>query len=67
VAKCEICDKKMNVAKKHVYRSSYVTKRSLRKQYPNVQRARIVIGGVLKRIHICTRCLKTQKIQKPAN
>ncbi|MDR1260240.1 MAG: bL28 family ribosomal protein [Oscillospiraceae bacterium] len=60
-----MCEKKMNVAKKHVYRSSYVTKRSLRKQYPNVQRVRVMIGNVTKRMHLCTRCMKTQKLQNP--
>ncbi|MDR1353989.1 MAG: 50S ribosomal protein L28 [Oscillospiraceae bacterium] len=64
MATCELCDKKMNVAKRHVYRSSYVTKRSLRKQYPNLQKIRIAVGGATKRIYICTRCLKAQKVQR---
>jgi large subunit ribosomal protein L28 len=66
VAKCEICEKKINVAKKHAYRSSRVTKRSLRKQYPNVQRVRVFVGGASKKMYVCTKCLKSQKVQRAA-
>jgi large subunit ribosomal protein L28 len=31
---------------------------------PNLQRVRILVGGVPKRVSVCTRCLKAGKVQK---
>ena len=67
MAKCEVCGKSMNLARKHVYRRSYVTKRSLRKQYPNIQKIRVVVLGTPKKMYVCTKCLKSQKVQRAGN
>lgn len=39
------------------------TKRTFK---PNVQRVRAVVDGEVRRVKICTRCLKSGKIKKPA-
>ena len=43
-----------------------ITGRSKRKFKPNVQRVRALVDGEVKRVKICTRCLKSGKIVKPA-
>jgi len=38
------------------------TKRTFK---PNVQRVRATVGGEVKRVKICTRCLRSGRISKP--
>ena len=33
---------------------------------PNLQRVRIVVDGTPKRAYVCTRCLKSDKVEKAA-
>jgi large subunit ribosomal protein L28 len=42
------------------------TGRSLRKFKPNVQRVRAIVDGKPTRVRLCTRCIKSGKIVKPA-
>jgi large subunit ribosomal protein L28 len=37
---------------------------SVKKRYLNIQRVRAVVGGAPRRIHVCTRCLRSGKVQK---
>ncbi len=39
---------------------------STRKRYPNIQQVRAVLGGRVKRIAVCTRCLRSGRIRKTA-
>ncbi|MGC9348720.1 MAG: 50S ribosomal protein L28 [Anaerolineae bacterium] len=55
MAKCEICGKGP-MSGHSVSHSKRATKRVFR---PNVQRKRVMIDGEYRRIHICTRCLRT--------
>ena len=32
---------------------------------PNLQRVRGVVGGIQKRVRVCTRCLRSGKVAKP--
>lgn len=41
------------------------TGRTLRKFKPNVQRVRAVIKGEVRRVSVCTRCMKSGKVVKP--
>jgi large subunit ribosomal protein L28 len=43
-----------------------VTGHSRRTFKPNIQRVRALIGGKVQRVKICTRCLKSDRVQKPA-
>ncbi len=36
-----------------------------RRFHPNLQRVRAVVGGVQRRVSICTRCLRSGKVTKP--
>ena len=31
---------------------------------PNLQRVRVLLGGVAKRAYVCTRCLRSGKVHK---
>jgi large subunit ribosomal protein L28 len=35
-----------------------------RKFYPNLQSVRIIENGAVKRVRVCTRCLRSGKVQK---
>jgi large subunit ribosomal protein L28 len=55
MAKCEICGKGPMFGH-NVSHSKRATNRMFR---PNIQRKRLMIDGQYKRVHICTRCLRT--------
>lgn len=55
MAKCEICGK----GAKHGHSVSRSKSRSKRLFKPNVQRKRVMIDGEMRRVNICTRCLRT--------
>lgn len=59
---CEICGKGtmsgMNVSHSHLK-----TKRTWK---PNIQRVRAIVDGEVKRINVCTRCLRSGKVQRDA-
>ena len=59
---CEICGKGtmsgMNVSHSHLK-----TKRTWR---PNIQRVRAIVDGEAKRVNVCTRCLRSGKVQRNA-
>ena len=60
---CEICNKKpsfgMSVSHSHI--------RTKRRRNPNIQRVRAVVGGGVKRVNICTGCLRAGKIVKASH
>lgn len=60
---CEICNKKpsfgMSVSHSHI--------RTKRRWNPNIQRVRAVVGGGVKRVNVCTGCLRAGKITKAAH
>ena len=57
---CEICGKGtvtgMNVSHSHLK-----TKRTWK---PNIQRVRAIVDGEVKRVKVCTRCLRSGKVQR---
>jgi large subunit ribosomal protein L28 len=72
---CEYCGKKTQsggtVARRGLPKKKggvglRTTGRSLRKFKPNIQRVRALVDGAPTRVKICTRCLKSGKIQKHA-
>ena len=71
---CEIC-KKRTTSGGHIARRGLPKKKggvglrttghTLRKFRPNIQRVRAVVAGEVKRISVCTRCLKSGRVVKP--
>ncbi len=58
--RCEICGKRAQVW----YKVSHSHIRTKRKWYPNIQKVRVVVDGKVKRMNVCTQCLKSGKVQK---
>ena len=59
---CEICGKGMMTGM-NVSHSHLKTKRTWK---PNIQRVRAIVDGKVKRINVCTRCLRSGKVQRNA-
>jgi len=59
--RCDICGKGPQFGN----RISHAHNVTSRRFNPNLQRMRAVVGGVQKRVKVCTRCVRSGKIQKP--
>ena len=60
--RCEICGKGPVVGRQ----DSHAHNVSPRRFEPNLQKVRAMINGGIKRIRVCTRCLRSQKVVKAA-
>ena len=60
MAKCDVCGKgttfSINVSHSH--------RRTNRMLKPNVRRVKAVVNGTPKRIYVCTRCLRSNKVTR---
>jgi len=59
--RCEICNKG-TVAGNNISHAHNVTRRTWQ---PNLQKVRALIDGSVRRIQVCTRCLRSGKVVKP--
>ena len=57
---CEVCGKG-ELSGNNVSHSHLKTKRSWK---PNIQRVRALVEGEVKRVNVCTRCLRTGKVER---
>ncbi|MDD3436589.1 MAG: 50S ribosomal protein L28 [Candidatus Gastranaerophilales bacterium] len=57
---CEICGKKPLKAAK----LTFSHKQNVHRQAPNLQSVKVNCNGTVKRINICTSCLRAGKVQK---
>ena len=57
---CYVCGKK-TISGNHV---SHSNKHSKRKWKPNLQRVKIIEDGKVKRVKVCTRCLRSDKVER---
>ena len=71
---CEICNKgaipgvkykRRGMIKRKGGAGSKIVGKTLRRFLPNLQKIRIILGGTVKREHVCTSCIQAGKIQKP--
>lgn len=60
--RCEICGKRVQVG----YKVSHSHIRTKKKWLPNIQKVKAVVNGEIKRINVCTSCLRSGKVQKAA-
>ena len=60
--KCAICGKTPVVGRQH----SHANNVSARRFEPNLQTARALVNGGIKRLRVCTRCLRSNKVVKAA-
>jgi len=60
--RCEVCGKGPQFGAQ----VSHAHNVSSKKRYPNIQRVHARINGAPRYIHVCTRCLRSGKVQKAA-
>lgn len=57
---CEICGKGPITG----HNVSHANNKTPRRWYPNLQRVRVVANGIVRRIRVCTQCIKSNRIAK---
>ncbi len=57
---CEICQKRAA----HGNNVSHSNRKTRRTWAPNTQKVRVMINGVPKRMSVCTRCLRSKKVER---
>ena len=57
---CDVCGKTPGFGNK----ISHSHRRSRRRFNPNVQKLRVMVDGAPKRIAVCTKCLKANKVTR---
>ena len=60
MAKCEICDKDLTFS----MQVSHSHRRTARTFKPNIQTVKVVDGTNTKKMKVCTRCLKSGKVER---
>ena len=72
--RCRICGKgpirgysisRRGLAKKKGGVGRKITGRTKRSYNPNLQRVRAIVDGEVKRIKVCTSCLRSGRVRKP--
>jgi len=59
---CAICGKRPSVGNN----VSHANNKSKRRWNPNLKEVRTTVGGGVRRILACTRCIRSGKVRKPA-
>ena len=59
---CEICGKGPDFGNN----VSHANNKTRRRRNPNLQRSRAIHNGQVKRIRVCTRCLRSGAVKKAA-
>ena len=59
---CEFCGKRPQTGNN----VSHAHNKTRRRFNPNLQRVRTVVNGQVRRVKVCTRCLRSGVINKPA-
>ncbi len=60
--RCEICGKGPGTGNN----ISHAHNKTRRRYLPNLQKVRARVNGAVKRVHACSRCIRSGRIQKPA-
>ncbi len=60
MAKCEICDKGVNFG----LQVSHSNRKSNRSWKANVKSVRANVDGTVKTVNVCTKCLRSNKVER---
>lgn len=60
MAKCDICGKGVHFGNN----VSHSHRRSNAIWNPNVKRVKCMVDGTVKRLHVCTSCLRSEKVER---
>lgn len=58
---CEVCGKGRQVG----YNVSHAHNKTKKVWHPNIQKVRVFQNGGIKRVNVCTRCIRSGLIVKP--
>lgn len=64
MAKCEMCEKTISHGNKLSITRSHISKRTSRTWKPNLKTVKADVNGEVKRIHVCTKCLRDGKVKR---
>lgn len=64
MAKCEICEKTLSHGNKISIARSHVSRRATRTFKPNVRSVKAVVDGQVKKMSVCSKCLRSGKIKR---
>ena len=64
MAKCAICQKEPIHGNKLSITRSHISKRTTRTWKPNLRRVKADVNGEIKRIYVCAKCLKDNKVKR---
>ena len=64
MAKCDICEKTLSHGNQISIARSHVSRRATRTFKPNVRTIKAMIDGQPKRIHVCSKCLRSGKVTR---
>jgi large subunit ribosomal protein L28 len=57
---CDVCGKQRSVG----HNVSHANNKTKRRWYPNLQTVRVMVEGAPRRVRVCTRCLKSNRVKK---
>ena len=60
MAKCDFCEKSMVFGLK----VSHSNRKTNRTWKPNIRKVKAVVNGAHKSVYVCTRCLRSGKVQR---
>ena len=72
---CEICEKRPSFGYTYSRRGlakakggvgKKITGKTARKFLPNVQKIRVLVNGGVRRMRVCTKCIRNGKVEKPS-
>ena len=64
MAKCAICEKQPSFGNKTSITRSHISKRTTRTWKPNLRTVKTIVDGQPKKIKVCTKCLRSNKVKK---
>ena len=64
MAKCAFYGKETSFGKQLSITRSHISKRTSRTVKPNLRTVKAVINGEVKRVSVCSKCLRSGKVQR---
>ncbi|MBP3256237.1 MAG: 50S ribosomal protein L28 [Clostridia bacterium] len=64
MAKCEICEKTLSHGNKISIARSHVSRRATRTFKPNLRTVKANVNGEVKKISVCSKCLRSGKVER---
>ena len=64
MAKCAICEKETSFGKQLSVTRSHISKRTTRTVKPNLRTVKAIINGEVKRVSVCSKCLRSGKVKR---